>query len=179
MVSLHELIDHYTTSYSHTPSALGAQLEGLSSETSPSSALSSDSIEEIQSMLHLAEVYRCADALLALGPPVQGKWGCIYPALAKARDAARSEGKYLPMGYLVVDLLRAYQKFGVRDPNRGLMHVYWALNSYCQKAYPLPEFGQGTELMVKQPKLAAVASSAYADALLAAAKHAERWNARG
>lgn len=155
-LELASVIDHFTTLYCYTPSTLGHQLDGLRLEGEHMPQLESDPLGRIESSLAQAEVFRCVDYLREQGPPVDGKWGRVYPALAKARDASRASGKHLKMGALICALLHDYQEFGTRDPVRGLRMVAQRLHSINPTVYPL-----------ESEKTTLCAKECYADAFLA------------
>lgn len=166
-VELNELIDFYTTSYSHTPSTLGNQLLGLELETQSGPQFCGDPLGKIETNLHQAEVFRCASKLREDGPPVDGKWGRVYPALSKVRDAARLGGNHWKMGELISCILHDFQEFGVREPSRGLTAVCRRLNSINHILYALES--EATLMAAK---------GAYADAYLAADSFLKRFNAQ-
>lgn len=155
-LELNHVIDFFTTSYSYAPSTIGHQLDGLRLEAEHMPQLESDPLGRIEASLAQAEVYRCIDSLREQGPPVDGKWGRVYPALAKARDASRASGKHLKMGSLICALLHDYQEFGTRDPDRGLKMVAQRLHSINPTIYP-----------VESEKTTLCAKECYADAFLA------------
>lgn len=138
------------------------------------------------------ELHRCYDDLLNNGPSYadcNGQWGnpttngplgVIYPALGHLRLTTR-----LPMGYLVIAILRLHQEFGVRNPTRGLVRVYRGITKMAPKLFPeLP----GTEdeqiaslldannLVGMKARLSA--AEIYADCLLAAENHVKLFNAK-
>jgi hypothetical protein len=164
-IELLELIDHFTTSYTHTPSTLGNQLQGIELESEKSYQFDSDPIGKIEGNLHQAELFRAAAKLREDGPPVDGKWGRVYPALSKVRDNALRNGGHWKMGELVSCILRDYQEFGVRDPARGLTTVSRRLHSINPSAYP-----EGSTGSLQASK------EAYADAYLATDSFLKRFN---
>lgn len=179
MVDLKELLELYS-SRTQCPSILGTQLQGLLVGADRVEQPDSDPIEVIQGLLANAGVIRCGDYLEEHGPPTEGKWGAVYPGLCAVRDGARGNGIHLLMGSLVAGILRAFTEFGVREPVRGLMQVYRLLNRLAPKIYALPANGDLIlEFMdeEKGKKMRRQASEVYADALLAASRHVERWNA--
>lgn len=169
MLEMLHVLDFFTTQYSYTPSTLGNQLDGLRLESERMPQLEGDGLAKIEEALSQAEVFRCVEALRVDGPPVDGKWGRVYPALSKARDASRGSGKHLKMGELICALLHDYQEFGTRDPSRGLGMVYRRLSSLNSKSYP--SFDSPVEPLK-------IAGEAYADALLALDAHVRSFNAR-
>lgn len=184
-VSIHSLVE-LTTSRTLSPSTMGAQLAVIQDGITTPTATSSDSVGAITRTLDTASILACMDGLIARGPPTNGKWGKVYPALAKLRSVSSLDGTYMPMGYLTVKVLRAYQEFGVRNPTRGLVRVYRWMSAVAPKQYVAIDGSEDEQiasfmaLATKDVKAAkSVAADVYADAYLAAETFVAHWNSQG
>jgi hypothetical protein len=182
MIHFNQLLE-LTTSRTLAPSTMGAQLTAISTGFTPPSADSSDTVQLIHHTLSNAEVMRCMDSLLLNGPTIDGKWGKVYPALSRLRSLSSLDGQYLSMGYVVVQVLRLYQEYGVREPVRGLVRVYRWMSTLSQKAYPMVDGAEDEAIAsfmgqdTREVKLArSLAAEVYADAYLAASNFVSQWN---
>lgn len=203
-LKLAEVVDFFTSD-TFVPSALGSQLEGMRlgqlAEDGNKRAVplvedlsltnhrtiqvqknqDSDPIGTISQLLAKAKVLRCIDGILKEGPPSSSRWSQLYPALNKLRDRGRSQGVQLPMGAAIIRVFKEYQRFGVREPHRGLAHVYRWMHSLSPLGYPMPDntydglvesFKNGSKLSTRD------ACEVWADACMALDKWVDVWNAR-
>jgi len=178
LVHLSEVLDILSTR-TQAPSILGAQLEGLEVGDGRVDRYESDPPHVIEEVLHVAGVLRCIQALRENGPPRDDKWNTLYPALARTKDRFRSVGRYVGMGYLISAVLTVYSEFGVREPTRGLLSLHRWLSSQAPVAYPPLKGDYEAQVAGFSESTAAKreVSELYADALLAANKHVQSWNA--
>jgi len=172
-LQLNSLIDHFTTTYTYTPSTLGNQLSGLEIEADRVQRESSDPMNVISDMISNGEVFRAVEVLREKGPPVDGKVGSVYPAISRVRDAFRLAGQQWSVGEVMCAVMYAYQEFGTRDPARGLACVYRRLNGVNPFAYPMPD-GK----IEDAHNSISISAELYADVLLALDRFVQRFNAR-
>lgn len=173
MIELNELIDHFTTRYTHTPSSLGNQLLGLEVEAERVAQQAGDPLAVIEINLHRGEVFRAVQLLIEKGPPVEGKLGRVYPAISRVRDNFRLAGQQWSMGEVISSVMHSYQEFGTRSPARGLSSVYRLLNTVNPLVYPLPN-----EELEKAAKATAISAALYADVLLSLDSFVKGFNAK-
>lgn len=170
---------HFLVGDSCTPSNFGAQLERLQFQLAPSTPDPFRARDDAEDhILEQAELIRFVDTFRTVKEfrPTTAK-GDAYRTLVKLQ---RGDSSHRNQGEIAVDVLKAFQRWGTRSAERGLLAVYVTLRAICPKACApidtdvdraLQQFREG-----KVPRARTLAAEAYADSLLALSAQVSIWN---
>lgn len=177
-----ENILHFLVADSCSPSTLGAQLERLRFQMAPSTPDPFRARDDAESrILEQAELIRFLDTFRGVHEfrPTTVK-GDGYRTLVKIQ---RGDPSHRNQGEIALEVLKAFQRWGIRSQERGLLAVYVSIRTIAPKICPDVPLDVDDALQMfrggKAPRARTLAASAVADALLALNAQVQSWNKRG